>query len=178
MLTGMALWTGLSRRAIPIATCALSAQIGAAMPAQAQSASQPSRGVLELGVHYGAPERLSGSVSGIFAYGRPSRHTGAPTKALAIRGGVGRGGMTFGIGHRVLGYGPFGPDATMTVTRTFSLPRQATARSTYLGLDVGLQLMGRATLGVARQVDGPSVRRDTVVTWSVGVQVPYGFWRW
>jgi hypothetical protein len=66
----------------------------------------------------------------------------------------------------------------MTVTRTFSSPRGGTGRSTYVGLEVGYVSLGRVSIGVARQVDGPSDRRDTILTWGVGVQVPYGFWRW
>ena len=45
-------------------------------------------------------------------------------------------------------------------------------------LEVGYNTLGRVSIGFARQVDGPSDRRDTRLTWSVGVQIPYGFWRW
>jgi len=37
--------------------------------------------------------------------------------------------------------------------------------------------MGRVSIGIARQVDGPSDRRDTILTWSVGVQIPSGLLR-
>ena len=134
--------------------------------------------VLELGVHYGAPERLSGSISGVFFYGGLDPKRGLPKENLAIRAVAGQGGVSVGIGHRAPFYGPFGPEALMTVTRTFSSPRGGIARSTYVGFEVGYQLMGHVSIGVARQVDGPSDRRDTILTWNVGVQIPYGFWRW
>jgi len=66
----------------------------------------------------------------------------------------------------------------VTVTRTFSSPLEATGQATYVGLEVGYVSLGRVSLGVAHQVDGPCDRHDTVLTWSVGVQFPYGFWRW
>lgn len=134
---------------------------------------------LEFGVHYGAPERLSGSITGVFPYGKPNpKLFNDPDKALTIRASAGQGGFGFGIGHRALRYGPFGPEASMTVTRTFSSPLGSTGHSTYVGLEVGYQTLGRVSFGVAHQVDGPSDRRDTILTWSVGVQLPYGFWRW
>ena len=98
--------------------------------------------------------------------------------ALEIRARVGLEGYGVGIGPRWLLYGPFGPEAMLTVTRTFSSPRRAIGQSTYVGLEAGYQLMGRVSIGFARQVDGPSERRDTTLTWSVGLQIPHGFWRW
>ena len=169
----------IATRALTVAALALEVVIGHAAPALAQDGGEPSSNLLLLGVHYGAPERLSGSVSGVFPIGRPRREAGgALARALEIRGRVGRGGYGFGVGPRFLLYGPFGPEAMLTVTRTFSSPRRARGQSTYVGLEVGYQLLGRVSLGVARQVDGPSDRRDTTLTWSVGVQIPHGFWRW
>jgi hypothetical protein len=131
------------------------------------------------GVHYGAPERLSGSISGVFTAERPRRAAGIVTpNALEIRGCVGLGGYGVGIGPRWFLYGPFGPEAMLTVTRTFSSPRHAVGQSTYVGLEVGYNTFGRVSIGFARQVDGPSDRRDTTLTWSVGLEIPYGFWRW
>jgi hypothetical protein len=167
----------MARRPAIVAAFALGVVIGPAETAAAQNDSDSPARMLELGVHYGAPERLSGSVSGVFFYGRPNP-AGVPKKVLTVRAAVGRGGFSVGIGRRVPRYGPFGPEALMTVTRTFSSPRRGTGQSTYVGLEVGYQSMGRVSIGVARQVDGPSDRRDTILTWSVGVQIPYGFWRW
>ena len=66
----------------------------------------------------------------------------------------------------------------MTVTRTFFITT-ALRRTVYVRWSGGEnQSMGRVSIGVARQVDGPSDRRDTILTWSVGVQISYGFWRW
>ena len=152
---------------------------GNAAPARAQDSGDSLSNLLLFGVHFGAPERLSGSISGVFPYGRPKRDGGTvTTKALEIRGRVGLGGYGVGIGPRWLLYGPFGPEVMLTVSRTFSAPRRAIGQATSVGLEVGYQLMGRVSIGVARQVDGPSDRRDTTLTWSVGVQIPYGFWRW
>src|SRR5262249_25056852 len=99
-------------------------------------------------------------------------------KALTLRAAAGQGGVSAGIGHRVALYGPWGPEASMTVTRTFSSPRGGTGHSTYAGLEVGYTLMARLSVGVAHQVDSPSDQRDTILTWNVGVQIPYGFWHW
>ena len=150
-------------------------------PGQAKTAAAPDSSfrLLELGVYYGAPERLSGSVSGVFFYGAINpKNPNTPKKALTIRAAAGQGGVSVGIGHRAPRYFSFGPEALMTVTRTFSSPRGGTGQSTYVGLEVGYVSLGRVSIGVARQVDGPSDRRDTILTWSVGVQFPYGFWRW
>ena len=157
---------------------ALAQELRQAETAAAQHKGDSTFKVLELGVHYGAPERLCGSISGVFLYGGFDPRSGLPKENLAIRGVAGQGGVSVGIGHRASFYGPFGPEALMTVTRTFSSPRGGMARSTYVGFEVGYQLMGHVSIGVARQVDGPSDRRDTMLTWNVGVQIPYGFWRW
>ncbi len=156
------------------AAMALGIITGTAAPVQAQESSS----LVSFGVHYGAPERLSGSISGLFVFGRPWDIGSVPTKALKIRGGVGPGGYGVGIGPRWLFYGPFGPEALLTVTRTFSSPRRAAGQSTYVGLEIGYHAMGRVSIGFARQVDGPSDRRDTRLTSSVGLEIPYGFWRW
>jgi hypothetical protein len=66
----------------------------------------------------------------------------------------------------------------LTVSRTLSSPRRAIGQSTYVGLEVGYQLLAHVSIGFAQQVDGPSARRDTTLTWSAGLQIPYGFWRW
>jgi hypothetical protein len=174
--------TFTSALALAVAIVCLPAPASAQGPEQAQTApakderDSPPK-LLELGVHYGAPERLSGSVTGAFYYG-DSEPNGVPKKILTIRAAAGRGGVSVGVGHRVPLYGPFGPEALMTVTRTFSSPRRGSGQSTYVGLEVGYVSLGRVSIGVARQVDGPSDRRDTILTWNVGVQFPYGFWRW
>jgi len=62
----------------------------------------------------------------------------------------------------------------MYVSRIFSSPRRAIGQSTYVGLEVGYQLLAHVSIGFARQVDGPSAQRDTTLTWSVGLQIPYG----
>jgi hypothetical protein len=158
-------------------------------PAPAQEPAQPKTAaaqkhpdssfeLLELGLYYGAPERLAGSISGVFFYGEVNpKNPNTPKKALTLRGAAGQGGFSVGIGHRAPLYFSFGPEALLTVTRTFSSPRGSTGQSTYVGVEVGYVSLGRVSLGVARQVDGPSDRRDTIFTWSVGVQFPYGFWR-
>jgi hypothetical protein len=161
------------------AAMALGIVTGNAAPAHAQNSSDSLGNLLLFGVHYGAPERLSGSISGLFPYGRPKREAGnVTTKALEIRGCIGLGGYGVAIGPRWLLYGPFGPEAMLTVSRTFSSPRRAIGQSTYVGLQVGYQLLGRVSIGFARQVDGPSARRDTTLTGSVGLQIPNGIWRW
>ena len=178
ILAGMAPPIIISKRVLMAAAIALGIVAGNATPAQAQNSSDPSGNLLLFGVHYGAPERLTASVSGVFPYGRPKWEPGKVTKALEIRGRIGPGGYGVGIGPRWLLYGPFGPEAMLTVSRTFSSPRRAIGQSTYVGLEVGSQVAARVSIGVARQVDGPSAQRDTTLTWSVGLQIPYGFWRW
>ena len=167
--------TVMAHRTANIAALAIVLVISQAGTAAAQNKSEPTPKFLELGVHYGAPERLSGSLTGVFFYSKPDPITG---KALTMRAAVGNGGFNAGIGHRWGFYGPFGPEASLTVTRTWSSPRGATGRSTYVGVEAGYVSMGRFSIGVARQVDGPSDRRDTILRCSLGVQVPYGFWRW
>jgi len=152
----------------------LAQDAGHAETAAAQIHGQPTIKFLELGVHYGAPERLSGSGTGVFFYRQPTPTRG---QALLLRAAAGQGGFSAGIGHRWGVYGPFGPEATMTVTRTSSSPRGSTGHATYVGLDVGYVSIGRFSIGVARQVDGPSDRRDTILTWSAGAQLSWGLWR-
>jgi hypothetical protein len=179
ILAGMTPSILFSKPVLIAAAMALGIVTGHAAPAQAQSSSDSSSNLLLLGVHYGAPERLSGSISGVFPYGRPKREGATvTTNAVEIRGRVGLGGYGVAIGQHWLLYGPFGPEAMLTVSRTFASPRRAIGQSTYVGLEVGYQLMGRVSIGLARQVDGPSDRRDTTLSWSVGLQIPYGFWRW
>jgi hypothetical protein len=179
ILAGMAPPIIFSKRVLVAAAMALGIVTGNAAPAQAQNSSDSSMKLLEFGVHYGAPERISGSISGVFSYGRPKPQTGnVQTKALEIRGCIGPGSYGVGIGQRWLLYGPWGPEAMLTVSRTLSSPRRAIGQSTYVGLEVGYQLLGHVSIGFARQVDGPSARRDTTLTWSAGLQIPYGFWRW
>ena len=134
--------------------------------------------LLELGVYYGAPERVSASISGVFLEPDAKRINGVSKKALTIRAAGGQGAFSAGIGYRAPLYFSFGPEVLMTVTRTFSSPRGATGHSTYVGLEAGYVSLGRVSIGVARQVNGPSDRRDTILTWNVGVQIPNGFWRW
>ena len=123
------------------AAMALGIVTGHAAPAQAQDSSDAFPNLLLFGVHYGAPERLSGSISGVFPYGRPKPEAGnVRTQALEIRGRIGPGGYGVGVGPRWLLYGPFGPEAMLTVSRTFSSPRHAIGQSTYVGLEVGYQL--------------------------------------
>ncbi|HJZ76522.1 MAG TPA: hypothetical protein VKE51_32525 [Vicinamibacterales bacterium] len=153
---------------------ALAQEPGQAKTAAAQNHGDPTTRFLELGVHYGAPERLSGSLTGVFFYRQPTPRRG---QALVLRAAAGQGGFSAGIGHRWGLYGPFGPEASMTVSRTFSSPRGSTGHSTYVGLEVGYVSLGRFSIGVARQVDGPSDRRDTILTGSIGVQIPRGLWR-
>jgi hypothetical protein len=163
----------VQRRAI-VAAFAIGLVIGHAETAAAQDHGDPTTRFLELGVHYGAPERLSGSLTGVFFYRQSSPRKG---KALTMRAAAGEDGFNAGIGHRWGFYGPFGAEASMTVTRTFSSPWGGTGRATYVGLEVGYVAMGRVSIGVARQVDGPSDRRDTILTGSVGVQLPSGLLR-
>ena len=166
----------IAQRAAIVAAFAIGVVIGHAKTAAAQTDRDSSTKLLELGVHYGAPERLSGSISGVF-FGEPNPGN-LVANALTLRAAAGQGGFGGAIGYRRGVYGPFGPEASITVSRTFSSPRGSTGQSTYVGLEVGYQSLGRISIGVAHQVDGPSDRRDTILTWSVGVQIPYGFWRW
>jgi hypothetical protein len=170
----------LATRALTITTLALGVVVFDGAPAQAQGCSN--RCVLLLGTDYGAPERFSGSIGGLFTFrdGDLMRSPGRFTPmALEIRGRVGVGGFGVGIGPRVMRYGPLvGPEAKLTVTRTVSSPLQANGQSTYVGVEVGYHVFGRVSIGVARQVDGPADRRDTILTWGVGVEIPYGMWRW
>ena len=161
-----------------VVVCLPSPALAQEPTAAARAHSEPAIKVLELGVHYGAPERLSGSISGVFFYGEVDPKTRIHQQSLILRAAAGPGGVSAGIGHRASFYGPFGPEALITVTRTLSSPRGSTGQSTYVGMEVGYQTMGHISIGVARQVDGPSDRRDTMLTWSVGVQIPYGFWHW
>ena len=174
----MATRTIVSKRVL-IATVTVAVILSAnAASAQTENSADPSYKLLLFGVQYGAPERVSGSVSGLFAYGRLDPKRNAVVNGLEIRGSIGPGGYGVAIGPRWMLYGPFGPQAMVTATRTFSSPRNANGQATYIGLEVGYQLLGHVNIGFARQVDGPSAQRDTTLTWSVGVQIPYGFWRW
>jgi hypothetical protein len=171
----------VARRTSTIVALALGVVICCGVPARAQdSGSNPS--FLLLGADYGAPERFSGSLAGLFPLWNPTptRSPGRFTPMfLEIRGRVGVGGYGVGIGPRILRYGPVvGPDAKLTVIRTFSSPLHAVGSSTFVGVEVGYHMLGRVSIGVARQVDGPADRRDTLLTWGVGLAIPYGMWRW
>jgi hypothetical protein len=155
--------------------------IGQAAPAHGQALNNVSfADRLLFGVHYGAPERLSGSVSLLAVpIGKVPPRPTAAIKVLEIRGRAGLGGYGVAAGPRLLLYGSVvGADALVTVTRTFSSPRGAHGRSTYVGVEAGVQALARVSIGVARQVDGPSDRRDTMVIWTVGLQMPNCMWRW
>jgi hypothetical protein len=105
ILAGMAPPIIFSKRVLMAAAMALGIVTGNAAPAQAQNSSDSSMKLLEFGVHYGAPERLSGSISGVFPYGRPKPEAGnVRTKALEIRGCIGPGGYGVGIGSRWMLY--------------------------------------------------------------------------
>jgi hypothetical protein len=164
----------LAKRTATTAALAIAIVISQSSAAAAQPAGDSFSSLLMFGVQYGAPERLSASVAGVFPFGKPSRDG---SKALEIRGRVGRGGYGVAIGPRLLLYGPVGPEVMLTVTRTFSSPRRAAERSTYVGVEVGYQMLARVSIGVARQIDGPRDRRDTTLTWSVGLEIPWGIWR-
>ena len=84
------------------AAMALGIVTGNAAPAQAQNPGDSFTNLLLFGVHYGAPERLSGSISGVFPFGKLSQDGYARTKALEIRGCVGLEGYGVAIGPRWL----------------------------------------------------------------------------
>ena len=163
-----------------LAAVAVGMVIGQAASAHAQVSNDSLADRLLFGIHYGAPERFSGSVS-ILAVpiGKVPQRSTAAIKVLEVRSRVGVGGFGVGVGPRLLLYGSVtGADAQFTVTRTFSSPRRANGHSTYVGVEAGFQMLARVSIGVARQVGGPSDRRDTMVIWTVGVQMPTCMWRW
>jgi hypothetical protein len=163
------------RPMLTAAALSLGMVIGQAAPARAQASNVSFADRLLFGVHYGGPERLSGSVSFlVLPIGKVPTST-----VLEVRGRAGLGGYSVGVGPRLLLYGTVtGADALVTITRTSSSPRGAVGQSTYIGFEAGVQALARISLGVGRQIDGPSDRRDTMVIWTVGVQMPTCMWRW
>lgn len=72
-------------------------------------------------------------------------------------------------------------DVRAVITRTWDNPRGASPNSTYVGGEVGwLGQVGfwallRPSVGYAKRVSGPSSANGHIVTWGVGVEIP---WVW
>jgi len=145
------------------------AQVEAEAPAQAQAPARGNFGNgLLIGVNYGTP--LRGAFSGgVFIHSRDLGNEGAV--GTIAGGSVGRGGMEVWGGRKAVALG--GGDYRAVLTRTWNGPRGgASPNSTYLGGEVAFGgLIGRLSVGYARQIAGPGARRDHVITWGVGIEI-------
>jgi hypothetical protein len=91
---------------------------------------------------------------------------------LIVGGSVGPGGMKAWGGTALLH--PLGGDLRAVFTRTWNHPRDASANSTYVGGEVGWGGLGlRLSLGYGKRVGAPSTDRDHIVTWGVGLEIPW-----
>ena len=100
---------------------------------------------------------------------------------LLVAGNVGKGGeqLAVGIGGLVTEGSyllTYGFDIRGTVTRTGTSPREATADSTYGGVEAGVTVsLVRVSAGYARRLGGASGSDRHALTWSIGVQLPFGW---
>jgi hypothetical protein len=160
------------------------ALLSISVPAFAQGA--PARGehpVLLVGGQYGGPTRLVGTAGVLIAPPRPFTPGSSPDSSRAgfvVHAGAGTGGIRVAAGGAALAFeGPFlttGFDGLFTLTRTRQAPRGASPDSTYVGAEAGLVIMSvRFSAGVARRAAGPAGPHATIVTWSLGLQLPIGW---
>lgn len=138
-----------------------------------------------LNAQYGAPMRASVGI-GVLASsngrnGSRSVEERQMRSGLLVAGNVGKGGeqLAVGIGGLVTEGSyllTYGFDIRGTVTRTGKSPRQATAESTYGGVEAGVTVsLLRVSAGYARRLSGASGSDRHTLTWSVGLQLPLGW---
>ncbi|MCX6539302.1 MAG: hypothetical protein NT151_10290 [Acidobacteria bacterium] len=139
--------------------------------------------VFLVGGQWGTPTGLSGSVGFLFGPTFPAKAGADPTsgrKGLILVGTGGVGGLSIAVGGAALAREgrllTTGFDGLLRVTRTTSNPTNATADATYAGVEAGLVLMGaRLSAGVSHRIAGSSGSKDTIFTFGVGVQIPFGW---
>jgi len=167
-------------RAILLVTTVL----GFAAPAFAQQTSTGlDHPVVLVGGQYGTPTGLLVTAGVLIARPKPFNPGTSPDSSragLVVTGGVSTGGFSLAAGGAFLALeGPFlttGFDARFTLTRTGHAPRRAAADSTYVGGEAGLVIMSvRLAAGAAHRAAGPTGPKATILTWSVGVQIPLGW---
>jgi len=124
---------------------------------------------LLIDTNYAAPVRWNVGAS-LFLSHEDVGHSDGGT-GIIVGGGVGKGGMQVWGGTAVLG-GP-NADVRAVITRTWDNPNGASANSTYVGGEVGFGLLWRVSVGYARRISGHSTRHDQIITWGVGVEVPW-----
>ena len=146
-------------------------------PAQAQPTAPPDAysDVMFLpGVQYGGPLRISGGLAVFVPVGevRTDFREGVVVEASGGQGGV---RVSAGLARFLEA---FGLDSRAVLTRTWSSPLNASADSTYGGLEAGLSIAYvRVSVGVGHRIAGPSGPDATIVTWGAGVQLPHYFKR-
>ena len=149
----------------------LQAQAEAEVPAPAQATATGDFGNgLLIGVNYGTPLRWAFS-GGLFIHSHDLGNEGEGAVGTILGGSVGREGIEVWGGRKAVALG--GGDFRAVLTRTWNSPRGgASPNSTYLGGEVAFGgLLGRLSVGYARQIAGPAARRDHVITWGVGIEI-------
>jgi hypothetical protein len=149
-------------------------------PAPAQPKDRP---LLLPTADYGTPQRWAAGAGALIPMGKPVRMDGGTSGTRAgieVAASAGQGGARLAFGPAFIaneGGGMIvGFDLRGTLMRTRTLPRVATANSTYVGAEAGLAIsVVRFSAGVAQRVAGPAGPKGTIFTWSVGLQIPLGW---
>jgi hypothetical protein len=137
------------------------------------------RGLL-LDANYAAPVRWNVGGSLLFSHDEVKNNGGA--NCIIVGGSLGRGGMQVWGGKALLGdFGGEGPgvraavdvDVRAVVARTWDDPLFAAANSTYVGGEVGVGFLLRLSVGYGKRISGPSTDHGHIVTWGVGVEIPW-----
>ena len=161
-------------------TAALAAVTLLALPARVHAGP-----LVLLNAQYGAAMRASAGIGVLTSSdarkGSPSVEERQMRSGLLVAGSVGKGGEQLAIGlGGIVTQGSYlrtyGFDLRGTVTRTRTSPLEATAESTYGGVEAGLTVsLVRVSAGYARRLSGTSGSDRNTFTWSIGVQLPLGW---
>ena len=135
---------------------------------------------LFLDANYAAPVRWNVGGSLLFSHDELKNNGGA--SCIIVGGSLGRGGMQVWGGKALLGdFGGESPgvraavvvDVRAVVARTWDDPLFAAGNSTYVGGEVGVGLLLRLSLGYGKRISGPSTDYGHIVTFGVGVEIPW-----
>jgi hypothetical protein len=156
-----------------------------AMPtlAWAQTSSGPQTPKFLIGPdgQYARPQRATAGLTLLIPTEKFTCEDGfCGSRAIEARTSVGAGGWRVAGGLAWIAY-PLWPDLVATVTRTSATPRNASPRSTYVGVEAGYAfpvlcirnqfISARPSLGVAQRVNGPSGPHRTMFNWGVSLLV-------
>lgn len=175
MPCGVSAEAGEISRCLTAAVVAVLAAILTPCGAEARQAPPPTLPapfrIVFAGAQYGTPLKASASLGLFRSQPNPARHP--QIDGFIVEAGAGPGGVRASAG--LAGFLEFfGLDLRGVVTRTFSQPRGASARSTYGGVEGGLTIYYvRLSAGVAHRLAGPPGDKATIFSWGAAVLIPF-----